>query len=450
MEQMSTALGFIPDIVELGENDNLALGQGFDSLFGIPTANTIKVSNDRIIPGTFTKTDGVNTVYSLKIVENSSQLKEMLKISASASFKTGIYSAGGSVSSFSEKSINSFDTFIYLDVESTQVAMHINPRELTAAALERTKNSYVNFLEFAGNKCVSGVQEGAKLTVIIRIITGKTESHSAIKADMRARIAGFVGGRASFESTVSSCIENKQTEVFILRKGGADEIPDIKSAIEYSRRIPLIALENPYPITYILSDYRYVDNMPVNYIDENLLEERIEKLEKLLNPYNEFQKYLADLEYADENIELFAIDKDTITEEIYKVRSVINEIDKSVRKLSKNATFSPGAIENIDKVNLERKEITFPREDFILRIYKQENHAGEPLAINESIPFMPSRDWNDAMKSYVLKDGYKATFFVDSQYSGKSITIGGPSNPDTIDKTSPIFRQLSSVKIEKM
>lgn len=450
LEQLTLDLGFIPDILELDYHENLSLGQGFDSLFGIPGGFTVINSEDRIIPTAFTAIDAVNTTYSLRIIENNYQLREMMKMSASASFKTGIYSAGGSYSSFNSKSINSYDTYIFADVESTKVAKHINPRELTDPTLSILQHGYEDFLKFAGDKFVSGIQFGAKLTMLIRVITGKNESYASVRANIQAGISSFVGGKASFESTLSTCIENKQIEIFILRKGGKDELPNIQEAVNYSRRIPLIAIEAPYPLSYYLSDYTSVNNIFIGHINNDLLIQRTEKIEYLISPCEMLQNYITDLKYAYENLELFNIDRDVIIDEIEKAATILIQINKYVRKLYHNPNFEVPEIRVLERINLERKKIEFIYDDYILKIYRQTNHNGDPLKINDSISSMPSWDWNDAMMSYVLKEGYRATFYRDSQFRGRSIVVTGPSNPNTIEEFSPIWHHLSSVRIEKI
>lgn len=447
-QQMTTDLGFIPDIVELDYNNNLALGQGFDSLLGEKGGYTVKIDENRIVPTIFTKTNGVSTVYTLKIIENYSELRESLKMSVSASFKVGIFGVGGSYNSFSGTTVNSFDTYIFADVESTQVAKHIMPFELTDVALQATENTYSHFLKFAGDKFVSGVQMGARLTMLIRIISGKSEKNTVVKADINARISGFASGGANFETTLSQCIENKQIEVFILRIGSKEELPDIEQAVRYSKRVPLIADEEPYPLTYFLCDYNNVGNIPVDYIDEELLESRRQKLEYIIDPYEKLQTYLSDLKYANENIELFNVEKGLILNEIDKVEDHINQIKRYVRTLHDDPMRALPDIQLLEQINLDRKEVE-PPSCSILKIYSEDYHNGAELEVNETISGMPSYWWNDRMKSYVLKEGYRAVFYVDSQFRGASLSVTGPSNPDMIHPNT-FYKRISSIKIEKI
>lgn len=412
-----------PEITELDTTERFLLGQGYNANSGKPRGHTVK--NRKV--GSITPSNGTETTYTLKVIEDSFTLQKTLNVGISASFKSGIYSAKGSYSSFASTSINSYDCYIFAEIESVNIAKHLKEFILEDAALQKLENGFEEFLAFAGNYFVSGLQDGSRLSAIIRIFIGRQEDYRAIKTSISAKIGAFGGGSASFEETIKQCTENRETEIFISRSGSNENLPSIENFIEYSRTIPSIAENEPYPLTIFLSDYDVVQNMTYGIIDYDLLTVQRNKLQELSRLLLTQKSNLGDLLFAKNNRDLFVDHdgklKENLEDEIDGVVKNINTIigyaELIIRKPLEN--FPDLSYEL--QINLERKalETISP----ILIIYSGINFTESQREINETVSSLPQ--FNDAIRSFKLIEGYTATFFWDSGFRGASFTIIGPS-----------------------
>jgi hypothetical protein len=299
----------------------LKLGVGFDSITGVPrTASCVKVMGPPV--PTSTGIEGQTTrIFSVK---RSEDMRDVLRISASASMNGAWASASASVNFFTSNTVSSYseNLFVYSRV--------MNPRELlNVVGLKKAYESYggyANFRQSCGDSFVAGQITGGEIFALYKLATVKTNASQLFVAKLNASSGGAnldASTEKQFEDTVSS----EEYSVSADRTATSDTLPTTPAELityikGYAEKVrPCTPEEKKVGchtkqavVRYILLPYdEFIP--PLNKTDPKALQEEL-RLRQFVDATARYSDKLRDriatLNYSLENPRAFVDGGDTI------------------------------------------------------------------------------------------------------------------------------------------
>lgn len=213
------------------------LGSGWDSISSSVMGDCVKhidVPIETILPTGQLNSDGQLVTYSSSLITNVSQVRSALKVSASASFSYGIYSGSGNFDLFSDDSVNTFSSYMYLSVTVLNASEVLSEKNLLDSRVKQISENTDDFRKGCGDQYVAGVSTGGTFTAVVRIETDSEAHQQSIDAAISGAAAGFGQASASMDSQFSSLQSMGRWTVVMVRKGDDGPLPELKDMNEYA------------------------------------------------------------------------------------------------------------------------------------------------------------------------------------------------------------------------
>lgn len=195
----------------------LAVGTGLDTL-------TSEARDDCIILGDERSQGGQRVSYSLRIIENYSDLRRYLGISAAASLKAGLGNIEGKASYSSDLDINQYSLYALAMTRVVNSQTLLRNVKLKEDARELYAKDTNKFEKRCGDGFITGFEDGGEFISVISI----QNTNETAKSDISAAITGSYGifnAKGKVDSSVLEMTKNHKQQVDVYRSGGS---PDTK------------------------------------------------------------------------------------------------------------------------------------------------------------------------------------------------------------------------------
>ena len=309
----------------------------------------------------------------LKVISNRKELRETMKVSASASIQ-GLEISGSAEAEFIQStnfSSSSIHALIFVTV--TTDAVYLSQPALTEEAFNLLKQEqWAKFEERYGPEYVAGIKGGGCLYFMLEITASDSEKSKAILAKIDAQYSGVVDAEASasFAKDVHS-IDSKATTIITVYQVGGD--PDqkkktpitIEEAMERAVNFTGEVTAHPNYCQVVTDSYTNLQHLP--YIDkehQKLFQFQKLFLDSLGKEYEDLNIYVDDIDFVLSHFEsLYESFKDLGVAYENKNREEIQKMlnDSKSRALARMKKISDTAID----CSQDSKKCEIDSSDFI-------------------------------------------------------------------------------------
>ncbi len=208
----------LPLVVEseeyTGTLPSMTLGAGLNTLNGSVSDVCVEFTPPNPASG------GANRQFRLQFVEEHSQLKQALGISASASFKTGLYKGEASSNFLSTAEQTSDSAFLLLEVRVDFQPVSIPTATIKASALARIQSDPAGFVAQCGDRYIASITSGGLFRALYRFSGMSQRSRQELSTSLSAGGPNWTAS-ASFQSAIERASSRYQTDVFVIQQGGS-------------------------------------------------------------------------------------------------------------------------------------------------------------------------------------------------------------------------------------
>lgn len=282
---------FEPDI-----GSTLVIGRGFNSLTLDEMAVGI-ADSDLIQP---MGAAGQTVTYELRQIEDISTLRKSLNLSASASLAGSFGSGSLKAKFFNSVNFNSYSFFLYIHVRVANANRALKNYRLTDEAVEYIKGYGGNsFLEVYGDEFVSSYTTGGELIAIVQINNRTVQEKTEREAELQGKYGSF-SSSAEFGEAIETLDVKNATEVYVMRRGGSGNVPDISNLKTAALEFPNMLTEasgNSVLLQVRTVPYVLASNRPDNISLVNLEPQRLD-LERVALQREEAVVARADYQFA--------------------------------------------------------------------------------------------------------------------------------------------------------
>lgn len=285
-------------------SDRLLIGTGYNSATGekggaVVAFNPARAAQELAMAAG--DEPGQRVTFHLHQISQTQQLKDALGVSAAVSFGFGIFSSDASYSFIKTGSFSSYSSYLMVDVRVRNAAEVLRHARLTQPAMQYIRAGGVRFREFAGDQYVYGRITGGQFTAIVAFQSKSSAEQVDVQREVSAAVAGFGGGEAQFSSALQRLESISNTEVFLIRDGGIEAVPDIAGLRAAALAFPQIVARrrNPALVALLTDSYASVENLPNNFPSLEDVRRQSETLGVIAPLLDRCYRYRADLLYAD-------------------------------------------------------------------------------------------------------------------------------------------------------
>jgi len=206
------------------------LGAGFDGIefdlrgaawndWEMPTPGSVDGK-----PGQFTK----DITYIVNLVIDETKLRDVLGISASASFSSGATSASASLQVYQEADVTTYTAYLLVVCRVITSVQQLPKTTFSSRARSlwnsAPKDRRLSFVRSFGDRFVSGVVAGGEFVAALSITASSRDELSKIQADFE--VSGASGGGSIDVNTLHQfCQRHYSKSVSVHKVGGDDSLP---------------------------------------------------------------------------------------------------------------------------------------------------------------------------------------------------------------------------------
>lgn len=233
------------------EADKVDVGEGFNVADGSKRVSCLKQTVADKDPNQYQ-----SVTFDLSRVSSVEEMQKVLRISASAKFGGGLWSAAGSASYMSSKNYRSNTVNFSVRVHVLNETSKIRKPEFDSKV---PVNDPVKFFKRCGDGYVSSVQTGGEFIALFHYEASSEDEANRFAAAISAKSAsGAVS--ADIESALKQFKASERLSIQIIRKGPVGKIPEltIDAITDYAKKFPpLVATQggHPYPISFTVTPY---------------------------------------------------------------------------------------------------------------------------------------------------------------------------------------------------
>lgn len=310
--------------IEPDEGSTLILGRGLNSI----TLDELALGIDTVTK--ISSPHGQNVTYEFREIEDISRLREALSISASASFAAGVGAVSGKASYLHSVSFSSYAIYTFIRVKVTNATTVLHDYKLTEETVNYLKEyGETSFFENFGDEFVASTTSGGEFLAVLEISFDTKEEKEKTSAEMSGSY-GFFNAAIDFQKSLEKFNFHSSTSLYISRRGGKGEMPDIKDIKSAALKFPteVTGTEgNSVMIQVMTLPYAVTTNRPNNMRLINLEKQR-DALGRLILLREKAALRLSNLLYASERPFLFSEpDVTVINQAIATCRSQIRQIE---------------------------------------------------------------------------------------------------------------------------
>lgn len=259
-------------------------------------------------------------------VQSMEELRNTLEVNVVASFKLGLANADARSNYFRQVNFNSYNDYLCAKVTVRNPAKQLLRRDLTVEARRRMGDGQDEFMRFAGDEYIKGIQTGGQVILLYQFTSSSSTERESLRVSLTTSIGTFLSS-AKTSTDMSKALESlkgfKNTKVFLYRVGDNSQISEDPDA--------LINYINHFP--EIMSDRR--KSAILNFITEP-----IANLEGVPSQNRNFDKIYMQKRFVRSGLE-----------QMLTLQNIINNIDYKKNNL---ASFPK---DNIDILNNDQSKI---------------------------------------------------------------------------------------------
>ena len=315
-------------IIDPALDQRLAVGSGLDS-------STLEARDDCVERSKEVSQGGPQVTYSLKVIENSSDLRKILGVSAMASLKAALGEGGGKADFSDSVNINQYSLYAIAVTRVINSQTLLRDVTLKKDALELYSSDIEQFRKRCGDQFITGFLDGGEFIGVISIQTTNAEQKRNIRTAVSASYGIFSASGSVNKSTLDSTNSYDQA-VLVHRAGGESNIAEpetLEKLVEISANFParLSSPETAVKISLLTRSYSTL-NVPPQELQIFRSRERRQVIEQLSALLDQVRDLEANVNYVLGHPEQFVdVNKDALWSAIESARSVKNEIRASAR-----------------------------------------------------------------------------------------------------------------------
>jgi hypothetical protein len=197
-------------------DSNIDYGRGFDTLTEQSSDYCINYTDTGVGAGA----NGQQVLFSLTLLEHSSDLEKSLKVSAAASASWGVASVDAKTEFAESSKLELSHVYMLAATTVFNAPILVKNPTLKPDAADTLKLNPTRFRARCGDAFVSSVTTGGAYYGVLDIATSSKEDSQSIKASLSASYSTFKVA-ADFENSVKNIVKDKQVQVHSFQAGGA-------------------------------------------------------------------------------------------------------------------------------------------------------------------------------------------------------------------------------------
>jgi hypothetical protein len=320
------------------------IGYGFDSVTG--------EVRGKCVTGllTHSKQEAQETVLKVHHITDSSELRSVFSLRASASLGFGIYEGSASFAMSQSSVSSSYHDHLLVNIDVVNRSTLLDEPELAQQA-SVAFNAKKGFRERCGDYFIAGVITGGAFsaTFSFESTTDKQQSETRSTLSATALRNKF---DSEMESKLTSLAESSRLSVKVLRKGPSEEISDLKVAdlIRYARSLPAKVVpgsNNEWDIYYIVKDYGTIVELPIGQDPE-----QDQWLDELGDHFERLASYRAGLLHMIESSEPSGISSEFGRFSLARAQAEANAVQSEMAEIRARARSCVNSKLNCERVAL--------------------------------------------------------------------------------------------------
>lgn len=235
------------------------MGRGYNTLTGELRGDALDAPVGQLLGG-----GGQSTKYRLLEVDDLTQLRQELNVSASASLDALSGSASAKAEYVYKSKFTRYSYFLAVHVTVVNAQMVIKAEKLTEAAKTTLATNPKGFLASYGDHFISAITTGGEFIGIVQIETKSEEERTEVKARLQGALGTF-SAQGDFSKAIETVAKENKTTISIFRKGGGGPLPAGTALSAAALNFPQdVDPTTGKPVVYSLttSDYAVVTNLP--------------------------------------------------------------------------------------------------------------------------------------------------------------------------------------------
>ncbi|WP_053216167.1 hypothetical protein [Guptibacillus hwajinpoensis] len=345
---------------EVGFIKGMELGQGFNTAtydINPPGLDHVEVSKGD------TGTGGQDVSYQVDVKSSTQEVKKVLNVSASASFKYEMSFSGSAAAKFAnsiEQKSYSLYIIVRVKVINKQIMMNLGEIKLKDHAKTLYKDDPNAFINRYGDSFVYGRINGGEFMGVLEIETQSESDFKEVQASLSATInTGELNakGKAEFQESLKNLNSSYHMKAYVNRQGGNGELNKVtpEQLQKDSLAFPgTINDKDASPLSVLVMSY---SNIPIEGVDEDkissIVSSQVSKIDELGALQQKFVSYHTKLNNSLNKQELYpGIKVNEIQERIYKISEQISSINETAKLCFSDRT-QCNLPETIDKTLLE-------------------------------------------------------------------------------------------------
>lgn len=250
-----------------GQTD-LVVGSGYDALSGETKDRCLK-------PTALTRAGGQDSqsqsvTFQLKRVDSYIDLQSELQMSASGTYRSGIYKHSARVQYMRSLKYNSFSSFMLVSVKVVNATETLEHFDIKPAARELLQKSPESFYRICGDRFISGRTTGGELLAVVEFHSTSREEKERVDARIRSG-GGVFQAAGDFHRAISEMSRLATVNITTIRNGGTGKLPAITDLADAALQFPeqMAQKEKPWVYSFQTHDYNLLststaDPFPLN------------------------------------------------------------------------------------------------------------------------------------------------------------------------------------------
>lgn len=198
---------------------NMDIGVGFSTISSEAKGECVDVVKLSPVGGNA----GQNVTFSLRQLENTNSLSELLDISNSASLKAISGTTKGKASFLRSVKMNDYSLYALASVKVENNTEKMRNVRFNDHAIRLIKDDdSKRFQEVCGDEFVIGKISGGEFHAIIEIQTKSVQDKKSIDAKLSGSY-GIFSGSSQFEKSIDSIAKTNSVQVYVYSSGGSGE-----------------------------------------------------------------------------------------------------------------------------------------------------------------------------------------------------------------------------------
>lgn len=420
------------------EGDNILPGQGFNSVSALHGGQAVEYLGQDDIEQVRHDVTGYQTFFNIQQIDTLQQLKETLRLSASASVGIGIYSGDASSSYFRSRSYNKFSSFVSISASVVAPTLVLKRSVMTQAGLAAAQAGLSRFLGFCGDSYCYGLQLGGNLTVIAEFSAESAQQHEDVSAAVSGAVRGIATAGGSFSSALETLSTISKFSMVLFRNGSAIAVPELSQLVEYSHRFPEdVAQGGARVIAALTRGYETTENFPHDLIDLTVLQRMSNTMNGIAGNLDRLYQAQGNLYYLSPRVNWYR--RETLRSEIETAfaanEAEIGRLTAAVAQLRSDPEMDAPAPASVHDVDPGEPAVAAPP-PVIVEVFEHDNYQGAKYSLTTSVVDFQPLGFNDIISSFKIygePGEYTVEFYAAGAFGGRRLTVQSPAEVPSLN-----------------